>query len=44
MKYTKYRANLSDEHMKSLVVTDTSKFDHKFNKILEMQTQLHHSH
>ncbi|PNF40111.1 hypothetical protein B7P43_G09985, partial [Cryptotermes secundus] len=46
MKYirSKYRANLSDEHLKSLLVISVSKFEPHFNQILRMQKEFHHSH
>ncbi|PNF24079.1 hypothetical protein B7P43_G04701 [Cryptotermes secundus] len=46
MKYikSKYRANLSNEHLKSLLVISVSKFEPQFNQILRMQKEFHHSH
>ncbi|PNF40384.1 hypothetical protein B7P43_G01590, partial [Cryptotermes secundus] len=46
MKYikSKYRANLSYEHLKSLLVISVSKFEPQFNQILRMQKEFHHSH
>ncbi|PNF20154.1 hypothetical protein B7P43_G00611, partial [Cryptotermes secundus] len=46
MKYikSKYRANLSNEHLKSLLVISVSKFEPQFNQILRMQKEFHRSH
>jgi hypothetical protein len=38
------RANLSDEHLKSLLVISVSRFEPQFNQILRMQKEFHHSH
>ncbi|PNF15280.1 hypothetical protein B7P43_G01007 [Cryptotermes secundus] len=46
MKYikSKYRANLSNEHLKSLLVISVSKFEPQFNQILRTQKKFQHSH
>lgn len=46
MKYikSKYRAGLSDKHLKFLLVIDISDFEPQFNQILKIHEEFHHPH
>lgn len=46
MKYlkSKYRANLSDDHLQSLLIIGVSDLNPNFEEILQEKTQFHHSH
>ena len=46
MKYlkSKYRENLSDDHLQSLLIIGVSNLNPNFEETLQEKTQFHHSH